>query len=114
MQVTNVPAAKATARAFAAEILESSKRKRGASNVKRWPDVQTRASIFEEASELDVESFAPKAVIDTKAPPAEPGEAVTQAAKFRSRGATPRKTEARPEAHCLVKSVGLRWSRMWE
>jgi hypothetical protein len=55
-----------------------------------------RASIFEaaEPQELDVGSFAPKAAIDAKAPPAEQVRAVSQAAQFRSREATAPKPEA--------------------
>ena len=36
-----------------------------------------RASIFEEAPQLDMSSFAPKAVIDTKGPPVEQVRAVS-------------------------------------
>jgi len=46
-----------------------------------------RASIFQESDgeALDLRSFAPKAAIDTKAPPAEQVRAVTEAARFPSR-----------------------------
>jgi hypothetical protein len=53
-----------------------------------------RASIFEEPDELDVASFAPKAAIDAKAPPAEQVREVAQAAKFRSREAAAPKPQA--------------------
>lgn len=46
---------------------------------------KARASIFEEAPELDVAAFAPKTAIDASAPPAEQVRAVSQAAQFRSR-----------------------------
>jgi hypothetical protein len=48
-----------------------------------------RASIFQEndGELLDVGSFAPKAALDTKGPPAEQVRAVTEAAQFRSREA---------------------------
>lgn len=52
-----------------------------------------RASIFEEAPQLDMSSFAPKAVIDTKGPPVEQVRAVSEAAQFRSREATVPKLE---------------------
>ena len=52
-----------------------------------------RASIFaaDDSELLDVGSFAPKAALDTNAPPAEQVRAVTEAAHFRSReGAAPK------------------------
>jgi hypothetical protein len=52
-----------------------------------------RASIFEEAKDLDVGGFAPKAGIDAHAPRPEQVKAVAQAAQFRSREATPPKPE---------------------
>jgi hypothetical protein len=47
-----------------------------------------RASVFEEAPDLDVGSFAPKTAIDEKAPRAEQVRAVAEAARFPSREAT--------------------------
>lgn len=46
-----------------------------------------RSSIFgdDETQTLDVASFAPKKVVDAKAPPAEQVRAVSQAANFQSR-----------------------------
>ena len=54
-----------------------------------------RASIFEEeeGQKLDVDSFAPKTSVDTKAPAPEQVRAVAQAAKFPSREAMPSKLE---------------------
>jgi hypothetical protein len=46
-----------------------------------------RASIFENAPDLDVGSFAPKSASETKGPPAEQVRAVAEAAQFRSREA---------------------------
>jgi hypothetical protein len=44
-----------------------------------------RASIFEEADDIDVSGFAPTRAPDAAAPQAEQVKAVSEAAKFRSR-----------------------------
>jgi hypothetical protein len=54
---------------------------------------KSRASIFEEAPDLDVGSFAPKTAIDTKAPAADKIRAVAEAAHFKSRESTAPKPE---------------------
>lgn len=59
--------------------------------------VKPRASIFEEAEELDVSAFAPKTVPDANAPPPEQVRAVAEAANFRSREPRPVKPAAPPK-----------------
>jgi hypothetical protein len=55
-----------------------------------------RASIFEDADDLDVSGFAPKAAPDKAAPRAEEVREVSEAAKFRSR--EPQAAPAKPPA----------------
>jgi hypothetical protein len=58
---------------------------------------KTRVSIFgeEEPEALDVGSFAPKAIIDAKAPAQEKVRAVSEAANFQSREPTAAKATAK-------------------
>jgi hypothetical protein len=56
---------------------------------------KARASIFEDAPDVDVASFAPKTTIDAKAPAAEQVRVVAEAAQFRSRQPAPPRPEPR-------------------
>ena len=58
---------------------------------------KSRASIFEEAEDLDISAFAPKTVSDPNAPAAEKVRAVAEAANFRSREPKPAKPAAPPK-----------------
>jgi hypothetical protein len=58
---------------------------------------KSRASIFEDAPDLDVGSFAPKTAVDVKRPPAEAVRAVAEAAQFRSREAPAPKPQPAPK-----------------
>lgn len=56
-----------------------------------------RASIFEEPEELDVSGFAPKTSSSNAAPPLEQVRVVAEAARFRSREASPRSPAPPPK-----------------
>lgn len=58
---------------------------------------KSRASIFDDAPELDVTAFAPKTRADSKAPAAEQVRVVAEAAQFRSREATRTKPQTQPK-----------------
>lgn len=53
-----------------------------------------RASIFDEAADMDLSLFRPKSKTDAAAPPVEVVRAVSEAANFRSREAVPAQSPA--------------------
>jgi hypothetical protein len=79
---------------------------------------KSRASIFEEAAELDVSGFAPKSAVDTEGPAKEEVRAVSEAARFPSREPKQPRAVAAPKhvprRHRTGRNVQLNLKAMQE